>query len=123
MIGKLLDAMETCHVCSGTLFLEETPVHCENCSYDCEDHEEPACTPLQTLHSGARKELAAIESERTQARADVAELVESLRTMLASAYPHPTEHPTMTEAWKIANAALAKHSEANSFQGDSREEA
>jgi hypothetical protein len=34
---------------------------------------------------------------------------EALETVLASAYPHPTEHPTMTAAWKIGRAALSLH--------------
>ncbi len=33
-------------------------------------------------------------------------LVEALRMMLKSAHPHPKEHPTMTEAWIHATAAL-----------------
>jgi hypothetical protein len=35
-------------------------------------------------------------------------MYEALKVMLASAMPHPVEHPTMTAAWKIARAALAK---------------
>ncbi len=31
----------------------------------------------------------------------------ALQTMLASAYPHPVEHPTMTRAWKVGSDALA----------------
>ena len=42
-ISALLDALETCHVCGGTLHLEDVePTHCEDCSSYCEDHEEPA---------------------------------------------------------------------------------
>lgn len=34
-------------------------------------------------------------------------LVASIEELLASAHPHPVEHPTMTEAWANARAALA----------------
>ena len=30
-----------------------------------------------------------------------------IETLMASAHPHPTEHPTMTKAWAIGRAALA----------------
>jgi hypothetical protein len=36
------------------------------------------------------------------------EMYEALKVMLASAVPHPVEHPTMTAAWKIGKAALDK---------------
>lgn len=29
-----------------------------------------------------------------------------IETLLASAHPHPTEHPTMTAAWAVGRAAL-----------------
>ena len=54
-IEALLHAMETCHVCKGTLYLAEIePAHCEDCSWDCDDHPEPECTPLWTLHAKAK---------------------------------------------------------------------
>ena len=34
-------------------------------------------------------------------------LREALEIGIKSAYPHPTEHPTMTAAWKVMKAALA----------------
>ena len=40
--------------------------------------------------------------------AEIARLREVVETMLDSAYPHPVEHPTMTKAWAIAKAAIAK---------------
>lgn len=40
---------------------------------------------------------------------EVGELVEALRVMVASAAPHPVDHPAMTEAWRAARAVLAKH--------------
>lgn len=54
---ELLDVMETCHICKGTLILQEHPVYCEDCSSDCENHEEPECTPIYVLHAKNRKEL------------------------------------------------------------------
>lgn len=37
-----------------------------------------------------------------------ADLLRALEAMLASAHPHPDEHPGMFSAWKIGRAALAK---------------
>lgn len=54
----LLDAMETCHICQGALLLQEEAVHCEDCSVDCENHEEPECTPIYVLHRSLRKSIA-----------------------------------------------------------------
>lgn len=61
---ELLDAMETCHVCKGQLVLEESPIHCEDCSFDCEEHDEPECTPIYVLHQKLRKAIAAREALR-----------------------------------------------------------
>lgn len=53
---KLLDAMETCHICGGLIALDEcNPTHCENCSSDCEEHEEPECVLIHVLHDNLRK--------------------------------------------------------------------
>jgi hypothetical protein len=54
--------METCHICKGALLMQEWPVHCEDCSGDCENHDEPACTPIYVLFNGVRKLLAALGS-------------------------------------------------------------
>lgn len=40
------------------------------------------------------------------AETQVARLRKALEIMLDSAFPHPVEHPTMTEAWKQARIAL-----------------
>jgi hypothetical protein len=40
-------------------------------------------------------------------RAQVAALRAEIVNLLASAHPHPVEHPTMTAAWQRARAALA----------------
>lgn len=39
--------------------------------------------------------------------ARIAQLEEEIRKMLASAVPHPVEHPTMTAAWESAQATLS----------------
>ena len=46
----LVDAMETCHICHGTVLVDNDPVHCEDCSYDCDNHDEPPCKTLYDLH-------------------------------------------------------------------------
>jgi hypothetical protein len=51
---------------------------------------------------------AAVERELDAARASVAELVAALEAVLASAHPHPVEHPAMTRAWKLAAPVLEK---------------
>ena len=56
---ELLDAMEICHICKGTVAVEESPVHCEDCSYDCDSHEEPDCTSIYDLHRYAKAALIA----------------------------------------------------------------
>ena len=48
---ELVTAMETCHECKGLLVLQEEPAHCEDCSYDCESHDSPECTPIYVLHA------------------------------------------------------------------------
>ena len=54
----LLDAMDTCHICHSKLCLDGIEAtHCEDCSYDCDEHEEPACTPIYVLHQRARAAL------------------------------------------------------------------
>jgi hypothetical protein len=50
----LLLAMETCHICKGILLFPEVAPHCEDCSWDCEDHEEPSCNPIQSLSQALR---------------------------------------------------------------------
>lgn len=36
------------------------------------------------------------------------DLLAALKQMVASAKPHPAEHPTMTAAWAVAEVAIAK---------------
>jgi len=56
---KLTDAMETCHVCEGLVLAESRPVHCEDCSGDCEDHDMPGCEAIRILHAEDLDELVA----------------------------------------------------------------
>lgn len=52
----LIAAMETCHICGGELLISEGPPHCEDsCSWDCEEHDEPACTGIDVLHANAKR--------------------------------------------------------------------
>jgi hypothetical protein len=48
---ELAAAMKTCHICKGVVLIEEGPIHCENCTYDCEEHEPPDCVTLGVLHA------------------------------------------------------------------------
>ena len=36
------------------------------------------------------------------------DLLAALKQVVSSAFPHPVNHPTMTAAWKVAQAAIAK---------------
>jgi hypothetical protein len=55
--SALLEAMETCHHCKGSVLVEEGPTHCENCSYDCADHEPPSCVGIDVLHAQLKRAL------------------------------------------------------------------
>lgn len=49
------------------------------------------------------------ESERNaRLIAAAPELLAALEQMVASAFPHPVEHPSMTAAWAVARSAIAK---------------
>ena len=55
VIAALLDAMETCHICHGQISLaDEPPTHCEDCSWDCDEHDEPDCESVFWLHHKAK---------------------------------------------------------------------
>lgn len=63
-IEEFLDTFDHCHVCHGQLALDDLgPVHCEDCSGDCEDHAEPHCAPIHILHKRARRALKAVREE------------------------------------------------------------
>ena len=53
----LVEAMETCHLCKGQVIVEEGPIHCEDCSFDCDEHEQPSCTPIYVLHGALKTAL------------------------------------------------------------------
>lgn len=69
---ELVTAMETCHECKGLLVLQEDPAHCEDCSYECESHGGPTCTPIYVLHARLksllqeREQLLAREQSRSR---------------------------------------------------------
>lgn len=62
---ELLDVMETCHICEGALLLEESPIHCENCSSYCDNHAEPECKPIYVLHDALRRKLKELSHEQS----------------------------------------------------------
>lgn len=65
----------------------------------------------KTVEGGAR--LDAYWQKRAEtAEARIAELETAVRDLLASAHPHPVEHPTMTAAWARARAALGAKADA-----------
>jgi hypothetical protein len=57
-LAELLSALETCHICKGLLIVEDGPMHCEDCSSDCEDHEEPVCESLYVIHQRLKQLIA-----------------------------------------------------------------
>lgn len=58
---ELVDAMETCHACSGTVLVDEEMIHCEDCPSGCEHHDPPDCPTLYDLHLRLKN---ALKSER-----------------------------------------------------------
>lgn len=58
---SLADAMETCHQCKGTVLVEEQPVHCEDCSWECESHEGSECPTIYGLHLDLKRKLAVLK--------------------------------------------------------------
>lgn len=66
---------------------------------------------LESLNAEVRMkstEIARMISVETELRAEVERLREALTDVLASAFPHPKEHPTMYAAWKKAQDALTQ---------------
>ena len=55
-IERLLDSLDTCHQCKGILTVDDTPTYCEEggCSWDCDEHDGPECTPRSELQRRAR---------------------------------------------------------------------
>ena len=42
---KLAEALTTCHICGATLMMPSGPIHCLDCSSDCDNHEGECLTP------------------------------------------------------------------------------
>jgi hypothetical protein len=63
-------------------------------------------TPLEQLLADAVK--ADCTGEKPAAQPTMQEALDVIRALLKSAHPHPVEHPTMTAAWKKAEAFLAR---------------
>jgi len=60
-ITSLLDAMETCHICHERISLvDEMPTHCEDCSWNCDEHDEPDCESIFWLHHKAKTAVKAL---------------------------------------------------------------
>lgn len=53
----LIHAMETCHHCQDQIIVEpeQGGVHCEKCSWDCDDHPEPECSTVNGLHARLKR--------------------------------------------------------------------
>lgn len=56
----LVSGMDTCHICLAMLIVDGGLARCEDCSSDCEDHEEPncSCASLKVLHGNLKAALA-----------------------------------------------------------------
>lgn len=61
--SALVNTMETCHICKATVLMESGPIHCEDCSYDCENHEDPGCPELYDLHLHLKAVIAKVKAE------------------------------------------------------------
>ena len=70
----LVDGMETCHQCKGTVLVDEQPVHCEDCSSDCDNHEGAECPTIYGLHL----QLKTLLAERTPATAPAPQSTEDV---------------------------------------------
>lgn len=51
----LVNAMETCHICTSSVIVDDSPIHCEDCSYDCEEHGPPSCVTLDIIHARLKR--------------------------------------------------------------------
>ncbi len=78
-----------------------------------------AAASLKLDEAGGR--LDAFEDRAIAAEADNAALVKTVECLLASAFPHPTEHPSMFKAWRAAEAALASPHPGAALMADVRE--
>lgn len=62
-LDDLCTCLDTCHICKGTLVVEDSIPHCENHSSDCQEHEQPDCITLEKAHEVARATLAKLARE------------------------------------------------------------
>jgi hypothetical protein len=65
----------------------------------------------RTQRDEAVQALRVASNDANAAEAEVERLRGVIRTMIASAVPHPIEHPTMTQAWADARAVLGEDGE------------
>lgn len=47
--SALCDALEICHICKGQVIVDVPTTHCEDCSGDCDYHDEPNCPTIESL--------------------------------------------------------------------------
>lgn len=59
----LVEAMETCHICQGTVLVSEQATNCENCSWDCDEHDGPSCPSIYVLHDRLKVALSALPKD------------------------------------------------------------
>lgn len=100
-VEALVDAMETCHQCKGTLTFDDVdPAHCEDCSCDCDNHDEPPCASIGALHGRVKtllnKAKKTMATKREQDIVDVA--FQAL--LLATSPGHSQKFLYMQEAKK-----------------------
>lgn len=78
-IQEFLESTETCHICQGVLSLDDVgPTHCENCSWDCDEHDGPECPTVQSQHQQAKRSIAALKERMEQAERISGELLRAL---------------------------------------------
>lgn len=63
-----------------------------------------------------RREIQGLTAKLQEARQATGELLQALKDVLASAKPHPTEHPAMYRAWQQGHKAVAHAEQASSRQ-------
>lgn len=96
-----------------------TPGPCRTCCSVCSPSSCADCGSCVCYGLAGNDELSGtivyVRSDLAAARADVLTLCDAydatldiIRTLLASAHPHPVEHPTMTAAWAKAREFLGE---------------
>lgn len=77
-VTELLEAMETCHICKASLLLEREPIHCQDCSSNCEGHDGPECTTITLLHARVKQLLLMPPARSVEARHDLQYVLDAL---------------------------------------------